>query len=550
MKLYGWKSLFAPHILKRGERYWLEERVDCLTQQANDEITAVVEGSEDYFVRMKIRGGKVAWMECSCPYASEGDACKHEAAVLYALAEDGPEPLPEQAPHDSALRKLVEAMDEASAKKLLLELAEADSTVAQMILQSASATDSAAVPAETWQAQIRALTEHYADRDGFIDYDHAWAYVRDLEELMETGAEALLAQDAVLEAFSLVCEAFVTASEADMDDDGGLYMFFSACDAQWDDILEHGNEVQRLHMFRWFSEQFLDSDDRPGNDIIAEFMLEAFQGEDYDRMKLSALDARIAAESDLERSYSLERMVSLRMDLMQDMGLPEAEIEDYQQQFFQLPSVRKRMISRHIERGETEAAIQLLRQSKQIDEDYYGLLQSYSTQLIDLYQELQRTEALWEELWYALRTFRQDDLTLTDRLRAITPPEDWPTAREALLRLPSVRDIYCDLLIGDGLLQEAFAYIKKRGDAALAQKYEKALLPDFADALLVFHIACLDRAAERTSDRRAYAGLASQLRALARFPSGDEAARRLAQDWRIRFHRRSAMLDELRKAGF
>lgn len=160
MKLFDLKSLFAPHILKRGEQYWLEEHVDCLTQQANDEITAVVEGSEDYFVRMKIRAGKVAWMECSCPYAGEGDACKHEAAVLYTLAEDGPEPVQEQAAQNIVLQELVEYMDDTAAKKIRLEFAEKDSTVAQMILQSVSAKNADAVSAETWQAQIQPQQPH------------------------------------------------------------------------------------------------------------------------------------------------------------------------------------------------------------------------------------------------------------------------------------------------------------------------------------------------------------------------------------------------------
>ena len=67
-----WKQLFKPHILERGMEYYYAGCVESL--EADDEqITAVVEGTEDYDVLIELDRGKVLDMECTCPYAEGGE---------------------------------------------------------------------------------------------------------------------------------------------------------------------------------------------------------------------------------------------------------------------------------------------------------------------------------------------------------------------------------------------------------------------------------------------------------------------------------------------
>lgn len=79
----GWQTLFKPHILDRGEAYWQQGHVAEL-HRTPDGIQAVVAGSEDYEVEIELEDGMVCDMYCSCPYAEDGSACKHMAAVLFA----------------------------------------------------------------------------------------------------------------------------------------------------------------------------------------------------------------------------------------------------------------------------------------------------------------------------------------------------------------------------------------------------------------------------------------------------------------------------------
>ena len=83
----GWKELFQDHIFARGEMYFCDGAVLEL-HKTEQGYHAVVEGTEDYEVDIEIEGGQVHEMYCSCPYAEDGNNCKHMAAVLYMIEEE------------------------------------------------------------------------------------------------------------------------------------------------------------------------------------------------------------------------------------------------------------------------------------------------------------------------------------------------------------------------------------------------------------------------------------------------------------------------------
>ena len=65
-----WEHLFRSHILERGYDYYLEDRV-CNLRYSDQKIKAVVEGSEDYEVKILLSDGEISHMSCSCPYAAD-----------------------------------------------------------------------------------------------------------------------------------------------------------------------------------------------------------------------------------------------------------------------------------------------------------------------------------------------------------------------------------------------------------------------------------------------------------------------------------------------
>ena len=86
----NWKKKFRDLILERGRNYYKRNRV-CGLSYRNNIYTARVLGSHAYDVEIKIREDDIVYMKCSCPYAVSGLYCKHMAAVMYAIDEEGEE---------------------------------------------------------------------------------------------------------------------------------------------------------------------------------------------------------------------------------------------------------------------------------------------------------------------------------------------------------------------------------------------------------------------------------------------------------------------------
>lgn len=81
-----WDYLFSRKILDRGRQYYKAKRVRNL-QQSGAAYQAEVIGSRAYNVSIQMINDKKPRMSCDCPYAKDGNRCKHMAAVLYAIAD-------------------------------------------------------------------------------------------------------------------------------------------------------------------------------------------------------------------------------------------------------------------------------------------------------------------------------------------------------------------------------------------------------------------------------------------------------------------------------
>ena len=89
VQMESWKNWFQPHILERGQTYFDEGRVSDLERTENS-YTATVEGTEEYEVEILLDGDSIEDMICDCPYAEDRNACKHMAAVLFAVSAAEP----------------------------------------------------------------------------------------------------------------------------------------------------------------------------------------------------------------------------------------------------------------------------------------------------------------------------------------------------------------------------------------------------------------------------------------------------------------------------
>ncbi len=80
-----WQHLFSTSILQQGREYFKKNRVRSLIRDG-ETYYAAVQGTEEYQVTVRLRGDQVQSMICDCPYAGDGNRCKHMAATLYEIS--------------------------------------------------------------------------------------------------------------------------------------------------------------------------------------------------------------------------------------------------------------------------------------------------------------------------------------------------------------------------------------------------------------------------------------------------------------------------------
>ena len=101
----------------------------------------------------------------------------------------------------------------------------------------------------------------------------------------------------------------------------------------------------------------------------------------------------------------------------------------------------------------------------------------------------------------------------------------------------------------EGLWERLMEAVTAAGSISTLDRYEAALKNRYPDEMLEAYAHILIKEAIAVSDRKRYQELARYLKKLKRYPGGTERAAQLAEDWRIRYSRRRAMMEELNKAG-
>ena len=86
--------LFPPHIAERGLLYFQQGKVRDVQKTSAERYRAEVFGSENYSVWLKLDSDlNIKDGGCDCPY---GWACKHMAALWYAVRAQTPDGQPDE----------------------------------------------------------------------------------------------------------------------------------------------------------------------------------------------------------------------------------------------------------------------------------------------------------------------------------------------------------------------------------------------------------------------------------------------------------------------
>ena len=556
-----WKDLFQGHILDRGEAYYFDGAVLELHKTEHG-YHAVVEGTEDYEVDIEMEGGRVCEMYCSCPYAEDGNNCKHMAAVLFEIEEQNGEDIlaEETCPDDQEqeVEEIIERIPEEELRSFVKEIAAQNSEIRNILMTRY------AVKIDEKQMDLlkQGVNQHvweYGDRSGYIDYRNAWDFCWALENYLEDKVDTLIDRKYYWQAFELTNYVFGTIGNIDIDDsDGGTAQVANACYDKWKEILENCSEEEKNEMFSWFmSHLSCDYVVDYMEDYMEDFLTHEFQNREMLEKMLKDLDERIEMQtsstdcgSTWSARYGYENNIIKRLEFIERLDLPAEEIREYRRQHWRFSAVRELEIQENLDNGNLGEAIRILQESKILDKEYPGLVARYSEQLISIYETQTDKEGYKKELLYYVFECPQNNLVHIYKLKEVCTDKEWEDYREQILKNPKNYNILYPFMEKEGMYESMLECIRKETFIYNLDKYEKVLKEKFPEQVRDIYISYLHHEAERAGNRKRYRELMKYLKKIRRYPGGKEKASEIAENWRAMYYRRTAMMDEMRKAGF
>ena len=533
-----WKDWFQPHILERGRVYFEEGRVSEL-ERTEDGYVAIVEGTEEYEVEILLEGDSIEDMLCDCPYAEDGNTCKHMAAVLFAVDA---EPSEKKAPTTKKRLTpagLVEKIPDGQLRPLLTELISADEKLYRALLLRYGET----TLDECMKTLKRELASIYRNSDDFEC---------DIADFIQQQSQMLLGRGEPLPALRVGMDALREFASYEEEENCGYVD--NAMDVMLTDILCACKEDAASEVFDFL----LKSAGSAGEHwMVREFAEQAifsrFSGEAFDKKKLEFVDRQIAnLEASDKQSYSIEyemaRLLTRRFDLMKKLSRPKEEMDGFLERYTNYSDIRKLRIRQALDDRKTDEAIRLLEEGKSADRDKRGLVAEYSEWLMDLYERQGRHDKLLAELEYHVFTLSFGGMEMLGRLKKVCTPEQWVEYRERYLSGQNTHKL--ELMESEGLWERLMEAVVAAKRLSILDRYEAVLIKRYPDDMLDAYANILMKEAAAVSSRKQYQELARYLKKLRSYPSGAERTAQLAEDWRTRYGRRRAMMEELNKAGF
>ena len=458
------------------------------------------------------------------------------------------------------IKSLIDGLTKEQLSEFLLELAEADTKIQDKLLMRYSSSISS-VDVDRLKWEVDAIVDKYSDRGDYIDYNHAWEFAFELDNFLHDNVSALADRKFNLQAFDLSSYIFLQIATVEIDDsDGGISQVADTCCELWKKILQNCNDVEKEQIHAWFLSCKSNGQDLDYfQEYIDGFLINEFCDEKLLRERIKQIDNII--ENSEGRRYIEKRIwdagngfrhpVIVRLDLMKKLGCSEEEIMAFRKKHRIVPEVRQLEILEFIDKEQWDLAISGLLESKEIDKEINSLVSWYSKKLIDLYEKLDMQKQYKKELlFYVTTASYQENLDYIFKLKNICSLEDWIAYREILLQHMPVLRLRYELMKEEKMYDRLMQEIAKRGDIYATDMYESLLQNKYPEELVGVYRDYLIRKAQTTHSRETYRQMMEYLKKISEYPQGVEIAYQLALQWQQKYKRRSAMMDELRKAGF
>lgn len=511
-----WTNLFEKHILERGIMYYWEDCVENLEVDAG-EITAVVKGSEQYDVTIKLNKNDISDMTCTCPYAETGENCKHMAAVLYAWQNAGKQPQNTE----MEIKEAVEHTDVEKLRKFLTSvLVQNEKLWRKFIMETKP--DSAPVVLEEIEAEIAAIIDCYME-DDYIHYREASSFISELFNILEDEAIPRMEHGQLRDAFLISTLVFLTLNDVEMDDsDGGMSVIASTCRSMWETIINQADDELQQEIYDWLTEHSRGVIVDYLEDCCLDALMHCFSAPKYTKellaMKQSLLDQALCGGNS---SYLVERYARNCIQLMEKQKESVDVLDVWCRRYQSIPCVRDAMIERHQQAGKWEEVVELLKEAIEQSNGLFGSRYGYHMQLKNAYAALGWKDEYRDELWKIVTEISPGDMDAYHEYRNLFETEAWPAERERLFASLPQQTSMAALYADEGLYDRLLKCVVKSPRIYLLKQYEDVLVKQYPEQVLKKYAETINADARNVADRTIYREWVSTLKHMRKIPGGE-----------------------------
>ena len=501
----GWRDKFQKHILERGYNYTYN--VKNLKKTGNL-VEATVSGTKDYSVKIDLDDYS---MTCTCPYFERAN-CKHLAAVLYCLEEEEHEKIDVSFESSPDIRELFNNVETEDKLDFLLKLLSEDSKLSNRFRFEFSKS----IDRNYYRGK---LTGILLQED--FDYDLSRFIEKDMELLFD------------LKEYDLLINLLESSTEAVLDEMSFDDYYFGCNFYTFESILKKLLKTPvRSKLFDMISWQLYFYRDVYGRESLIDFYNSSFTAKEELEEKLDIID-EILAKSNV---YETE-MVLMRVNTMKLLSKSLEEINEFRDKYSTLKEIKQQYIDEAVEDGNYSRAIKLVK--RELGKDLPPLLkEDYAGQLKELYLKVDDEDNYKKQLEEILYDGYPQ---IEDYIEYKKLSDNWAEEREDFFK--KITDYR--------FLNECYNEEKLYGRLVLNLKDEydlhkyKNVLNDYSDELLDAYLKIVNQKVLKSGNRKHYRNIAKLLKEMKTVEGGKDMVDDLIKDWKIRYRRRTAMLEEL-----
>ncbi len=562
--LNQFETLLDKTILKRGLSYYKDGSVTNVEETEQGVYEALVEGSEDYDVELKIEKGTVVDYDCTCPY-DHGPICKHIVAVLFYLQQDNLEKnqqnlsltkTKEKAPIkqvkkktiEQQLNELLDLIPHEELKDFIRVNSLYDTAIRNVFMYSFTHYG-AEQSKEFYSKQIKSVLHKAKGRDGFI----GWGKTGDVEyaicKLLENANKQLEVKNfkSVIYICTAVMEELIESFEYTDDSNGDIggcideaYYILSSIDSL---MLP---EELRVELFDYCCEKFENK---------------TFSASLWHLGILRIASGIILNDKEAQRvidcidhvthsKYDLNEAQEIKFSIINKF-IGEKEAEKYLQLNLSNPNLRRLAVQLALKEKSFKQAVKILQDGiKQDEKNYPGLAFEWYDWLLKVSVELNDKEKIIEYAKHLIVSNYNESNEYYLLLKRTVQPLYWGTFVENIIKEVSSKkayysvDLVAKILINEEMWHRLFDLVKLNASLNFIIKYEKHLSKDYSDELVLLYEVELKKFLGSNMGRNHYQTAVSYLNRMIAL-GGKKTVEQMVSYFKQQYPQRRALIEEL-----